>query len=163
VYEPTIELSGHLGSTPDLRFTPNGTAVCDFRVAVTGRRKVGEDWQDLETLWFTVSCWKQLAENAATSLRKGDRVVVRGRLGQQTYERTDGTQGTKLVVDALALGADLSRAEVTVKRPVREGAAAQVWADKYASIETGEVADDPADLVGDVVAVGLPDAEGVAA
>lgn len=131
MYEPTVELTGHLGNKPELRFTPNGTPVCDFRVAATGRRKVGEEWQDLETVWFTVSCWKQLAENVASSLNVGDRVVVQGRLGQQSYTRTDGTTGSKLVIDADAVGADLSRAEVTVKRPVREGAAAQAWPDKY--------------------------------
>jgi single-strand DNA-binding protein len=131
VYEPTVELSGHLGSDPELRYTPNGTPVCDLRVAVTPRRKVGEEWHDLETVWFSVSCWKQLAENVAASLHKGDRVLVGGRLGQQSYSRGDGSAATKLVVDATTVGADLSRAEVKVKRPVREGAAAEVWADKF--------------------------------
>jgi single-strand DNA-binding protein len=156
VYEPTIELSGHLGSDPALRYTPNGVAVVDLRVATTPRRKVGEEWQDLETLWFTVTCWKQLAENAAASFRKGDRLMVRGRLGQQTYVRTDGSVTSKWVIDAQAVGADASRAEVTVKRPAREDAAAAAWPDKWASQLTGEVADDPAALDPSAVPLGGP-------
>jgi single-strand DNA-binding protein len=153
VYEPTIELSGHLGSDPELRITPSGVAVCDLRVAVTPRRKVGDDWVDLETLWFTVVTWKQLAENAAQSLHKGDRVTVRGRLAQQTYTKGDGTSGVKAVIDAIAVGADLSRAVASLKRPLREGSAAEVFSDKYASTETGEIGADASALAGDVVAV----------
>src|SRR4051794_35756030 len=87
VNEPQIHLTGNLAFDPKLRYTPNGTAVVDLRVATTPRRKVGEEWVDGETLWFDVSVWKQFAENVAQSLHKGDRVTVSGRLAQSTFIR----------------------------------------------------------------------------
>jgi single-strand DNA-binding protein len=132
VYEPTIELTGHLGADPELRFTPNGHQVVELRVATTRRFKVGEEWQDGETMWFNVSCWKQLAEHAAESLHKGDKVVVTGRLSQSSWTREDGSVSSKLVIDATAVGIDLSRAPVKVMLPVREGSAAATFAERWA-------------------------------
>lgn len=139
MYEPTISFGGHLGGDPELRFTPNGVAVCDLRVATTPRRPVGDEWEDKETLWFKVSCWKQLAENVAGSFKKGDRVVINGRLLQQSYTRNDGTTGTSLLVEATGVGADVSRFPVEIKRTVREGSSAEVLADKWLDRSTGEV------------------------
>ena len=136
--EPTIELTGYLGADPALRFTPNGVPVVDLRVATTRRFKVGEEWQDGETVWFEVSVWKQAAEHAALSLKKGDRVMVKGRLGQQSWTREDGTTATKLVVDATGVGVDLHRAPVKVMLPVRDGAASTNFPERYAD-EAGPV------------------------
>lgn len=131
--EPTIELTGHLGADPDLRFTPNGFPVVDLRVATTRRFKVGEEWQDGETMWFNVSCWKQLAEHVAGSLHKGDKVVVTGRLSQSSWTREDGSVSSKLVIDATAVGIDLSRAPAKVMLPMREGSAAASLPEHWAS------------------------------
>lgn len=161
MYEPTIELSGHLGSDPTLRFTPNGKAVCDLRIATTPRREVGDQWVDLETLWFTATCWKQLAENVASSFHKGDRVMVRGRLGVKTYKRSDGTDASDMVIDVLSVGADVSRAPVTVKPVVREGSAASTWADKFN--EPTAPPEDPGSLDAAGPLVGYDEAEHVAA
>lgn len=141
--EPTIAFGGHLGGDPELRFTPNGVAVCDLRVATTPRREVAGQWEDKETLWFKVSCWRQLAEHVAASFKKGDRVVVTGRLLQQSYERGDGTVRTDLVVDAAVVGADVSRFPVEIKRTVRSGSSAELLTDKWADRETGEIVDEP--------------------
>lgn len=130
--EPTIELTGHLGGDPELRFTPNGVPVVDLRVATTRRFKVGEEWQDGETLWFEVSVWKQAAEHAAASLHKGDKVMVKGRLTQKSWTRDDGTISTKLVIDATGVGIDLFRAPVKVLLPVREGAASTSFPERWA-------------------------------
>jgi single-strand DNA-binding protein len=139
VNEPTITLVGHLGGDPELRYTPNGVAVCDVRVATTPRRQVGEEWYDRETLWFKLSTWRQLAEHVAASFRKGDKVVVQGKLLQETYERRDGTTGVSLVIDATVVGADLSRCPVELKRPVRAGSTADLMPEKWVDRETGEV------------------------
>ena len=143
MYEPTIALGGHLGADPDLRFTPNGIPVCDIRIATTPRRQVGDEWQDRETLWFTVVCWKQLAHHVADSFKKGDRVLVQGKLLQQSYERNDGTTGTKLVVDAASVGADVSRFAVDVKRTVRPGSPADLMPEKWLDTGTGEIVTGP--------------------
>ena len=142
--EPQINLAGNLAYTPTLRYTPSGVAVTDLRVATTQRRRVGEEWEDGETLWFGVTCWKQLAENAVASLKKGDRVTVAGRLAQRTWKKEDGTEVVNLEIDATAVGVDLSRYPVSIEKPVRVGADQDTWGDKFAHVVTGEVADAPA-------------------
>jgi single-strand DNA-binding protein len=151
VNEPTIALGGHLGGDPELRYTPNGVAVCDLRVATTPRRQVGEVWEDRETIWFKVSCWRQVAEHVAASFKKGDKVLVQGKLLQQTYERQDGTTGVSLVVDAALIGADVGRFAVDVKRTVRPGSSADLMPEKWYDRSTGEVVTGPAPEGGDFV------------
>jgi single-strand DNA-binding protein len=143
VYEPTIALGGHLGGDPELRYTPNGVAVCDLRIATTPRRQVADEWQDRETLWFTVACWRQLAEHVAASFKKGDRVLVQGKLLQETYERRDGSTGVNLVVDAALVGADVGRCPVELKRPVRAGSTADLMPEKWLDTDTGEIVAGP--------------------
>ena len=147
MYEPQITLTGHLGADPKLRFTPNGTAVADLRVATTPRQKIGEEWVDGETLWFDVSVWKSFAENIAASLHKGDKVTVSGRLAQSSYTKDDGTEHTKLAVEGAVVGVDLSRCTVTVARIVRNNAAEDAFGAAYngepepmtVDEETGEI------------------------
>ncbi len=142
--EPQIQLTGHLAFDPEVRTTSNGVPVTDLRVATSRRFKVGEEWQDGETLWFDVACWKQLAENVGSSLKKGDKVVVEGKLIQKTWVRDDGTSSVKLVVDARTVGVDLARYPVKVLKPVRPGSAGELLEGKWVSEETGEIADAPA-------------------
>ena len=74
-----VTITGNLTDDPDLRFTPNGHPVANFRLAVTARVKDGDSWRDGETSFFRVNVWRQLAEHVAESLTKGDRAVVIGR------------------------------------------------------------------------------------
>ena len=131
VHEPQISFTGNLAQPPTLRTVAGGMAVADFRVACTQRRKSPEgEWVDGETLWFGVTCWRTVAENAAASLSKGDRVVVHGRLAQHAWTGDDGAVRTSLEVDATSVGVDLSRGRATIERPVRAtAAAATVWGD----------------------------------
>jgi Single-strand binding protein family len=87
---------------PELRYTPNGTQVANFRLAVTARVKDGDTWRDGETSFFRVNVWRQLAEHVAESLAKGDWAVVIGRLkspvgrppgGQAVGSRGRGRRG----------------------------------------------------------------------
>jgi single stranded DNA-binding protein len=143
VNEPQISLAGNLAYTPTLRFTQNGVAVTDFRVASTQRKRVGEQWEDGETLWFGVTCWKQLAENVAKSLHKGDRVTVAGRLAQRTWTKDDGTDVVNLEIDASAVGVDLGRYPVTVDKPQRSTADQDTWGDKLGRVSADDFGDDP--------------------
>ena len=156
MHEPHITLVGNVGNDPAIRFTPNGVGVCELRVATTPTTKVGDEWVDKETLWFKVSCWRELGENVSQSLKKGDKVVVTGRLLQQTYERTDGTQGVSLVIDAQSVAVDLRRHPAKVMRPVREGSSAEVLTERWLDKETGEVLTDVVDL--DAALAALEDA-----
>ena len=99
-----ITIVGYLGRDPELRYTPQGVAVCNISVATTERRKdprTGEP-QDLTT-WFKVSLWRRHAEIANQYLSKGKQVYIEGRLRQEEYTDREGVKRTSLVVDATDL------------------------------------------------------------
>ncbi len=85
-----IILIGNLGRDPELRYTPQGDAVCDFSIAINDRKrdKSGE-YQDVTT-WFKVTLWRKLAENASKYLAKGKQVYIEGRLEIDEWQDRDG-------------------------------------------------------------------------
>jgi single-strand DNA-binding protein len=89
---------GNLGRDPELRYTPQGDAVCDFSIAVNDRRrdKSGE-FQDVTT-WFKVTLWRKLAENASKYLTKGRSVYVEGKLQVEEWTDRDGKNRQTLVI-----------------------------------------------------------------
>jgi single-strand DNA-binding protein len=93
-----VIIVGYLGRDPELRYTPQGTAVCNFSVATTEKRKdrAGE-MQDVTT-WFRVSAWGRQAEIANQYLAKGRQVYVEGRLRQEEFTDRDGNRRTSLEV-----------------------------------------------------------------
>lgn len=92
----------------DLRSTTTegGVAVTSFRVASKPRRYGPNGWVDGHTSFVTVKCWRGLADNANDSLRKGQPVIVHGRVTVRPWER-DGRTGTSVDIDADAIGHDL--------------------------------------------------------
>jgi len=118
-----IIIVGYLGRDPELRYTPDGTPVCDFSVATTERRKdkAGE-FQDVTT-WFRVTVWRRQAELAGQYLAKGRQVYIEGRLTQREYQDRDGNTRFSLEVTATDLHFVGSRTdEVSVQRdeqPIR--------------------------------------------
>jgi single-strand DNA-binding protein len=74
---------GNLVDDPELRFTNNGIAVANLRVAVTQRIQQDGEWRDGDTSFLRVNVWRGQAEHLADSLGKGDRVMVTGRLRQR--------------------------------------------------------------------------------
>lgn len=95
-----IIIVGHLGRDPELRYTPSGTAVCDFSVATSERRRGREGSSEGEeiTTWFRVSMWGRQAEVANQYLQKGKLVYVEGRLSQREWTDRDGNKRTSLEV-----------------------------------------------------------------
>ena len=121
--ETVITLVGNLVDDPELRFTPSGAAVANFRMASTPRtydRQSGE-WKDGESLFLTCSVWRQAAENVAESLQKGMRVIVQGRLKQRSYETREGEKRTVFEVDVDEVGPSLRSATAKVARTQRSG------------------------------------------
>jgi len=114
----TVTIVGSLGRDPELRFTQSGLGIVNFSVAVNRRKKVGDEWED-ETCWFNVSAWRELAENVAASMSKGDRVIVTGHMQESSWEDKDGNKRTKMELVADAIGAEMRFAQVEVARTQR--------------------------------------------
>jgi single-strand DNA-binding protein len=138
VNEPHVTLSGHVAAVPTLRMAGE-VPVTSFRVGATPRRydRAKDVWTDDETLWFTVTAWRGLAEHCAGSLNKGDKVLVTGRLTQSSWTGQDETVRTGLEVDAASVGLDLTRHNAVSVRN-RSGAAT-------ASSASTDLATDPVD------------------
>jgi single-strand DNA-binding protein len=117
----TVTLIGNLTDDPELRFTPNGAAVANFRLAVTPRVKDGDAWRDGETSFFRVNCWRQLAENVTESLTKGSRAIVIGRLRARSWETDAGEKRTVVEVEADEVAPSLKWAIAKPQRGNREG------------------------------------------
>ena len=95
-----ITIVGYLGRDPELRSTPQGTAVCNFSVATTEKRKNTTGETEEHTIWFRIAAWGRQAELAAEYLAKGKQVYVEGRLRREEYNDREGIQRTSLEVNA---------------------------------------------------------------
>lgn len=99
-----VQLIGHLGKDPELKYTPSGVAVANFSVATN------ESWKDQEgnvqerTEWHNIVAWRKLAEICGEWLKKGKRVYIEGRLQTRSYEK-DGVKKymTEIVADDLIM------------------------------------------------------------
>lgn len=114
--EPIITVVGNLADDPELRFTPSGAPVANFRVLSTPRTKQGDEWVDGEVLALGCSVWRQLAENVAESLTKGMQVIVQGRLKARTYETREGDKRTVMELDVEHVGPALQYATAQVTK-----------------------------------------------
>jgi single-strand DNA-binding protein len=116
----SVSIVGNLTREPELRFTPSGQATATFGIAVN---RTWTDRQSQErresTSFFDVVCWGTLAENAATSLARGTRVVVTGRLDQRSWETPDGDKRSKVEITAEEIAPSLRWATVQVTRNER--------------------------------------------
>jgi single-strand DNA-binding protein len=90
-----IMLIGNLGGDPEMSYTPGGSAITKFTLAVNRRskdRQTGENRE--ETTWFRVVAWERLAETCNQYLHKGSRVFVEGRMTSHKYTDKDGIERT---------------------------------------------------------------------
>jgi single-strand DNA-binding protein len=126
---------------PELRFTPSGKAVCNVRLVCNDRKKQGDEWVDGDPFWVRATVWERLAENTAETLRKGDHVLVGGRMFTDEFERADGTKSITVRLHAFDIAPSLRYNTAEVKRIKRDKPAAQspsaetptpadVWASK---------------------------------
>lgn len=116
-----ITIIGNIVADPELRYTPSGAAVANFRVASTPRRYDSQSgqWVDGEPLFLTCNVWKQAAENVANSLAKGDRVIVNGRLRQRSFDTREGEKRTVFEVEVDEVGPSLKYATASVSKTPR--------------------------------------------
>ena len=119
-YDNTVTVVGNMTRDPELRFTASGIAVTDFGVAWNTKDKDGNE----SVSFFDITCWRDLAEHVAESLGKGSRVIVHGRLDQNTWETKEGDKRSKVRIVADDVAPSLRWATATVERAaaVRGGA-----------------------------------------
>ncbi len=116
--ETFVTFQGWVGGDVTHRETKDGSVV-NFRVASTPRLKRRGEWMDGETTWYSVSAWRALADNIRESVKKGDPVVVHGRMRTDTWKREDGQTSVTLIVDASLVGHDLARGTSVFLKSVR--------------------------------------------
>ena len=117
----TLSIAGNLTRDPELRFTTGGQATATFGIAVNRTWTDRQTQQRREsTAFFDVVAWGALAENAATALAKGTRVVVTGRLDQRSWETAEGDKRSKVEITADEICPSLRWATVQVARKERQ-------------------------------------------
>ncbi len=111
-----ITFIGNLTDDPDLRFTQGGAPVASFRVASNRRYTDRSGNQQEETTFLNVNAWRDLAENAAESLGKGDRVIVIGRVRVRSYENREGQTVWTTEIEADEIAPSLRWAQAKPER-----------------------------------------------
>jgi single-strand DNA-binding protein len=109
-YDNTTTIAGNLTRDPELRYTNTGTPVTEFGLAWNSKDRDGKE----SVSFFDVTCWRDLAEHVAESLSKGNRVVVYGRLDQNTWETKDGDKRSKVRVMADDVSVSLRFSTATI-------------------------------------------------
>lgn len=125
-----VTLVGNITDDPELRYTPSGTPVADFTVAINRRKfdRETNEWVDVDTSFFNCNVWRSQAENAAESLVKGTRVIVVGRLKTRSWETPEGQKRSVTEVDVDHVGPSLQWATAQVTKASRSDAGVPAWA-----------------------------------
>jgi single-strand DNA-binding protein len=114
--EALVQMTGYAGTEVDVR---GGGSVSAFRLACTPRvRSKGGEFSDGNTTWIDVTCFRSLATHVAASIRKGDPVIVVGRLRTSVWEK-DGQTRERLGLEAETVGHDLTRGTAIFRRAPR--------------------------------------------
>jgi single-strand DNA-binding protein len=162
-------LVGRMITAAEKQTYESGTTRVSFRVACTERRRSGQGWDDGETLYITVRCWRQLGENVAASMNVGDPVIAHGKVYTRSIER-EGSRLSVTEMEAYAVGPDLRWATADVSRTKAAAAGAPSGLPEMPSDGLGGddgarmVSDDPWARVEEAVAgdIGVEKAEDAA-
>ena len=92
-----ITIEGNLGSDPELKMFKD-EVLASFSLAHTPRKKVNGQYEDGETIWFKVTFWNLKSDAVIENLKKGDKVLIVGKLNQSTYKGKDGEMRTSLEI-----------------------------------------------------------------
>lgn len=116
----SVTLIGNLTRDPELRFTTGGRGIASFGLAVNRRWMQNNEWQE-QVSFFNVVAWGDLGENCASSLTKGSRAIVTGRLEQRSWETAEGEKRSVIEVVADEIGPSLRWATCQIERTERTG------------------------------------------
>jgi single-strand DNA-binding protein len=120
-FDNTVTIIGNVTRDPELRYLTSGTALASFGVAWNNRYKDRNGDQVEDTSFFDVTCWRDLADNVAESISKGDRVIVYGKLEQRSWETQDGEKRSKVEIVADEVAPSLRWATARVEKIRRDG------------------------------------------
>ena len=95
-----IQIIGHLGREPEMRYTPSGKPVTTFTVAVSRSWNSGDGERHSETEWFNIVAWGNLAEVCKQYLNKGQQVYIEGRLQTRRWDDKEGGKHTSIEIVA---------------------------------------------------------------
>jgi single-strand DNA-binding protein len=124
---PNITMTGNVVDDPELRFTPSGKAVVNFRVAANQRKKTDNGgWTDGDTCFLTVNAWEDKAEAIAELVQRGSKVVVTGTLRQRDYEDREGVKRYVYEVQAFDVALVVQRPKADREKP-KEPPANDPW------------------------------------
>ena len=130
--EPVITIVGNATADAELKFLPSGVAVANVTVASTPRNKVGDNWEDGETVFYRCAVWRDMAEHVAESVKRGTRVIVTGRFKVRPYEH-DGQTRTSLEIDVDEIGITLRFGTATFNKADRQAAGPPAAPDPWAT------------------------------
>lgn len=116
-----LHMVGHVGTDVDHRKVGSGTDLSTFRLAATPRRwdRAQRQYVDGTTNWITVQCWRTLAVHVRDSIRRGDPVVVVGRLKTEQWTKED-VQNSRFILEAISVGHDLARGVSRFRKAPRQ-------------------------------------------
>jgi len=155
IHDAQVHLAGYVATDPKCRKVTGDISSAKLRVAYTARRRDKEtgEWSDGPTSFVNVQCWRTLAENVQISVRKGEPVLVMGRLQIRRYEDQEGAPRTAVEIEATSIGHDLTRGVAKFSRTRWPSALAT--ADTELQAAAPEPGDD-AELAGGQEAGGRP-------
>jgi single-strand DNA-binding protein len=111
-----VTFIGNLTDDPELRYTQGGTPVATIRLASNRRWNDRDGQQQEETTYLNVTCWRDMAENVAESLHKGDRAIAIGRLKVRSYENREGQTVWTTEIEADEIAPSLRWARTSISR-----------------------------------------------
>ncbi|WP_051215009.1 single-stranded DNA-binding protein [Granulicoccus phenolivorans] len=120
--DASVTVTGRIGTDIEKRVTRQGVEYARFRLASTPRILRAGEWSDGDTTWYSVRCYRSVAHNVALSVRKGDPVLVTGRMRTESWVDEDGVLHEQLVIDASGVGHDLAWGSATFRTERRRSA-----------------------------------------
>ena len=163
-HDAPVYLAGYLTGDPKFKKVTGDISSTKLRIAYTARRQNREtgEWADGATTFVNVQCWRQVADNVATCLRKGEPVLVMGRLRIRHYDDTEGKSRLAVEVEAHSVGHDLTRGVAHFSRARRPAGGTAAAGSPAAALDPGAVPEGEQEPPGAANGDGVVDEQAVA-
>ena len=127
----TVTIVGNLTADPEVRVTDSGATLAEIRIAQNKRKRNADgSWEEGEPMYFQGTVWNDMAENAASSLQKGMRVIVTGRLNYRSWENQEGQNRSVVDIAIDEVAPSLRWARANIERTSSGGSASGTDAPK---------------------------------